>query len=53
MDNQRAIGPFMEYLRTTEIGGREGVNERSKGCEYRVHGEGEEDLGMKPGGERV
>lgn len=34
MGSDRAIGPLIEHLRTTKVGGREGVNKRSK--EWRI-----------------
>lgn len=44
MGNDRAVKPLVEFLQATEIGSREGSNERSKEWESRVDGEGEEDL---------
>lgn len=44
MGYDRAVKPLVEFLQATEIGSREGSNERSKEWENRVDGEGEEDL---------
>lgn len=42
MGNDKAIGPLIENIRTTEVGGREGVDEISKELEDRTDREGED-----------
>ena len=43
--NERAIGPLLEYLKSTEVGGREGGKEREVEWERRDDQAGEELLG--------
>ena len=43
--NERAIGPLLEYLKSTEVGGREGGKERELEWERRDDQAGEELLG--------
>ena len=43
--NERAIGPLLEYLKSTEVGGREGGKERKLEWERRNDQAGEELLG--------
>ena len=43
--NERAIGPLLEYLKSTEVGGREGGKERELERERRDDRAGEELLG--------
>lgn len=44
MGNDKAVRPLIEVLQATEMGGREGVNERTKEWENRVDEEGEVEL---------
>lgn len=40
MGNDKAVRPLIEFLQATEMGGREGLNERKKEWESRVDREG-------------
>lgn len=42
--NSKAIWPLIGFFRDTKIGGREGVNERSREWEIRVDKEGAKGL---------
>ena len=43
--NEKAIGPILGFLKSTEVGGREGAREREKEWERRNDQAGEELLG--------
>ena len=43
--NEEAVGPLLEFLKSTEVGGREGVNERELEWMQRDDRVGEEVLG--------
>lgn len=44
MGNDKAVRSLIEFLQATEVGGREGVNKRSREWEVRADMVGEEEL---------
>lgn len=42
LENKRAIGPFLNYLKSTDVGGREGAKGRDVDWERRNYPAGEE-----------
>lgn len=42
LENERAIGPFLDYLKSTDVGGREGAKGRDVDWERRNYPAGEE-----------
>ncbi len=43
--NEKAVGPILGFLKSTEVGRRDGAREREKEWEQRIDQDGEELLG--------